>query len=122
MGKAKMKLSGEDKGKLISQVIQDKQATGLSLLDVSKTSTFCDFFIICSGESSRQTRAIYEAIIKFAKQNKSVFKVHHTEDDPLGQWLLIDLLDIVVHIFLDEVKDFYNLENLFKDATKISLS
>lgn len=103
----------------IIQFALGKKAMNPVLLDMSLISTFCDYFIICSGESPRQVEAIYNETIHCAKKEK--IKVHHTERDIDSQWMLIDFGSIVVHIFLDELREFYDLEHLWKEAKKVRL-
>jgi len=82
-----------------------------------KVSNLCDYFIICSGESSRQVKAICEETTKMCKKNK--IEIQHQERDELSQWILIDLFDIMLHVFLDEARKFYNLEHLWHEAKKV---
>ena len=103
----------------IIEFIQDKQAKDVVLLDIRKVSNLCDYFIICSGESARQVKAICEETIKMCKKNKIIMQ--HQESDELSRWILIDLADIMLHVFLDEARNFYNLEYLWSGAKKINL-
>jgi len=87
------------------------------ILDVSKFFSLYDYFVICSAETGRQVRAIYEEVEKSCKENH--IDIHHCEDDHACRWILVDLFDVLLHIFVDEARDFYNLEYLWRDAKKV---
>ncbi|UCG34805.1 MAG: ribosome silencing factor [Candidatus Omnitrophota bacterium] len=97
----------------------EKKARNPVVLDVSQFFSLYDYFIVCSAETGRQVRAIYEEIEKKCKESN--IDIHHFEDDHACRWILIDLFDILIHIFVDEARDFYNLEYLWRDAKKLQL-
>lgn len=86
---------------------------------MQKVSSFCDYFVICSGSSARQTKAISDAI-KDTLRKEGISPVH-AEGEQEASWILIDYGDIVAHIFLKDTRAFYNLEWLWSDATKLKL-
>ncbi|UCD15733.1 MAG: ribosome silencing factor [Candidatus Omnitrophota bacterium] len=96
-----------------------KKANKPVILDVKESCGFCDYFVICSADSSRQVEAICEEIRKKCKEEK--IRISHIEKDDLSQWVLIDILDVIFHIFIEEVRDFYNLEYLWKESKKINI-
>ncbi len=102
----------------IVEFISERQAKDIAVLDVSKISGICDCFVICSGDSGRQVRAIYEETVKACKNNG--IKIHHCEDDELSRWILIDFFDVILHVFLEEARSFYDLERLWSMAKKIN--
>ncbi|MCM8789160.1 MAG: ribosome silencing factor [Candidatus Omnitrophica bacterium] len=85
------------------------------MLDVRKLTWITDYLVIASGETKLQTRAVAEAIVE--KFDKPPFSIEGFETS----WILLDYGDIVVHIFLPEVREFYNLEKLWIDAERINL-
>lgn len=89
------------------------------VLDVRKVSNFCDFFVICSAESSAQVEAIYGWVLKKSKEDN--LTVHHKEKDDVYHWVLIDFFDVVLHIFLEEKRAFYNIEHLWSHAKRVRL-
>jgi len=89
------------------------------VIDVSAVSFVCDYFVVLSGESQPQVKAIYQEIIKKCKEKK--ITVHHSEADKDLRWMLIDLYDVVVHIFLRDVRAFYDIEHLWQEGKKIRL-
>lgn len=94
-----------------------KKALHLVLLDVHELSSVADVFIICSGRSNRQVKAIAEHIlVELKKQN---IKPLSTEGMSEGHWVLMDYGHIIIHIFYEPVRSFYDLESLWIDATRI---
>ena len=89
-------------------------------LDMRKVSTFCDYFIICSGSSHRMVKAISEEI-KDGLEKQGILPDHIEGVVKEAKWILIDCGDIVVHIFYEETRPFYNLEWLWSDAKKLKL-
>ena len=103
--------------KKIVEVAADKQATDVVLLDTRKICSFADYFVICSGDSDRQVEAIHRAI---AEALKAEGEVHcHSEGTAASGWMLLDLGNIVVHIFSTTERDFYQLESLWSEAPVI---
>lgn len=97
----------------------EKKANDPVILDVRDFSGICDYFVICSADTERQTKAIYETIAK--KCSKEKISISHSELDQECKWILIDLFDVIVHIFVDEAREFYNLEYLWKSANKVAI-
>ena len=96
-------------------MIEDKQAVDITLLDLRQVSVLADYFILCTSESTRQTRAILDAVALDLKQSGTV-PLHPPEGDPEAGWTLLDYGDVVVHIFDGPTRQFYNLEELWRDA------
>lgn len=89
------------------------------MLDVSKHSNLCDYFVICSGDSSAQVNAIFELVQENCK--KENLSIHHWEKDDFLNWILVDFFDVILHIFMDDARNFYNLENLWSQTKKIKI-
>jgi ribosome-associated protein len=100
---------------------QDRKAVNLILLDVGKICSFADYFVICSGTSTRHTRAISDAIQEKLKKKLNLFPVH-LEGYTQSEWILMDYFDFVVHIFSERAREFYDLERLWKAAPRVSVS
>ncbi len=94
----------------------DKKAFDISALDVSGLTSFTDVFVLCSTSSDRHLDAVATEI---RKRLKSQRKPLHIEGSGGGQWILIDFADVIVHIFTEERRAFYNLEGLWGDAPLI---
>ena len=94
-----------------------KKAMNLVALDVHNLTSFADVFIICSGRSNRQVNAIAEHIqVDLKKRNIKPLSVEGLGD---GQWVLLDYGHVIIHIFYDPVREFYDLEGLWMDAERI---
>jgi len=96
---------------------QEKKALNVRALDVRKTASFTDYFLICSGTSDRQVTTIADHIEgTLRKEGIRPFVVEGTRE---GRWALLDYADFVVHIFLDEVREFYKFDRLWGSAPEI---
>ncbi len=99
----------------IVDLVEEKQAVDITLLDLREVSVLADYFVICTSESSRQTRAILDAVVLTLKQ-EGILPLHPMEGGPESGWNLLDYGDVVVHVFDAETREFYALEQLWKDA------
>ncbi len=82
-------------------------------------SNFTDFFFICHGNSTKQTQAIRDSIEEKLVENN--IRCDHTEGYKQGDWILMDYIDFIVHIFTEEKRAFFNLERLWGDAKKVPI-
>jgi ribosome-associated protein len=98
---------------------QDRKALDLSLLELKEVSSFTDFFLICSGTSTRHTQAICDGVVEELK--KSGVTPAHVEGYSQAEWILLDYLGFVVHIFLERARRFYDLERLWKNARRVEI-
>lgn len=89
------------------------------MLDMKKASSITDFFILLSGNSTRQVKAITDYVIEKLRQKGQ--RVWHVEGYSYALWVLLDCADVVVHIFTPTVRKFYDLERLWADAPMITL-
>lgn len=110
----------EDLAKLVVQAAENKKAENIIVLDISKLSVIADYFVICHGNNERQVQAIVNEIRDQALKNN--YDVRGIEGAEEGRWVLIDLKDVVIHVFHREDRDFYNIERLWSDAPVVSLS
>jgi ribosome-associated protein len=109
-------MSTEEKCRLIVEAIREKKGHRIVTLDLTGVDhAICDAFIICHGESTTQVGAITESIRKQLKEDAGV-RPHHVEGLQNSQWVLIDFYDVLVHIFLEEFRSFYRLEELWADG------
>lgn len=97
----------------------EKKAFDLVLLEMKKMTSFTDYFLLCSGKSDRQVQAIAQAIEE--ELEKKEMRPLGQEGRNEGRWILMDYGDVVVHIFLEPVRAFYDLEGLWIDAPRIEL-
>ena len=118
-----MKVNAEPK-KLalrIASAAKAKKALKLAVLDMRSVCSFCDYFVIASGSSLRQTKAIAEAIIEDLQKDriKSLSEVN-TNDD--SGWIVLDYSSVIAHVFYKPMREFYSLERLWADAKKVRIS
>ena len=93
------------------------KALDLVLLDVSRFSSFADYFIICSGKSSRQVQGIAENVESALKDIG--IKPLGVEGKREGHWVLMDYADVIIHIFYEPIRSFYDLESLWSEASRL---
>ena len=99
----------------IAQVASDRKAIDIRVLDLRGTVGYTDYFVICSGNTERQTKAIHDAVYQELKDNEGLLP-RRAEGAGEARWILLDYLDCVVHVFTPEAREFYRLENLWGDA------
>jgi ribosome-associated protein len=98
------------------QAAQGRKALNLKVLNLQGVSSFTDYFLICSGTSTRHTQAISDAITE--QLSESGLEPSHVEGYSQAEWILLDYVDFVVHIFLERAREFYDLERLWKKAVR----
>jgi ribosome-associated protein len=113
-------LSTEEKVALMSRIATDRKAVDVVVLDMREASSITDYFLICSGGSERQVRAIADAIDEaLGPFGLALLGVEgHRE----GHWILMDYGDVIAHVFSQETREYYALERLWANAPKIDLS
>jgi ribosome-associated protein len=97
----------------------EKKAKDLLVLNVSEISAFADYFIICSGTSDRQVRAVAGAIQESLK--KAGILPLGVEGDAAARWILLDYDDVIIHVFLESARAFYDLERLWSEAPRMAV-
>ncbi len=105
--------------KIIVQALYDKKAKDIVALDITDVTSLGNYFIICSCTSSTQLRACTDEVEE--KMKEKGFSLAHKEGYQGGTWILMDYNDVIVHIMLEETREFYSLEKLWSDAKKIEL-
>jgi ribosome-associated protein len=99
---------------------EDKKASEIVILDLRKAAGFTDYFVICSGQNSRQIRAIADGVMEALSGAGS--KPAHVEGYDRSEWILIDYFDFIVHVFAPETRGFYGLERLWGNAERIEVA
>ncbi len=97
----------------------EKKAKDLIILNVSSVSSFADYFILCSGTSDRQVRAIAAAIQESLKRAEIL--PLGVEGEDAGRWILLDYDDVIIHVFLESVRTFYDLERLWFETPRAAI-
>ena len=98
----------------LAELALTKKADDIKLLDLRKITTIADFFVICTAHSEPQVKAVADAILEGAKKDGET--VWHKEGTNMKSWVLLDFVDVVVHVFLKDTRSFYSLEKLWGDA------
>ncbi|MBI4846694.1 MAG: ribosome silencing factor [Candidatus Omnitrophica bacterium] len=107
----------KSKAMKIVEIAQSKKALNPIVLDVRKISNFCDFFVIFTGSSKTHICSIADEIDK--EMRLLGVRAHHLEGYKDSQWVVLDYSSVIVHIFDEETRAFYDLEHLWADASKV---
>jgi ribosome-associated protein len=102
----------------IVEGIQEKKGKDIVSLDIRELkSSVTDFFVICHAENTRQVKALADSVEEFTRKNLDE-KPWHTEGSENANWILLDYVNVVVHVFNKEARDFYHIEDLWADAKR----
>ncbi len=101
----------------IVEIAEDKQASDIVMLDLQQLNYVADYFVICSGDSDRQLKAILDAIDELI--GREFGREARVEGAPDTGWVLLDYGDVVVHIFSAALRDYYRIERLWSKATPV---
>jgi ribosome-associated protein len=112
-----MTLSPERLAITIAAHAADRKASDIVALDLREVAGYTDFFVICSGNTDRQTKAIHDSIHVGLKKQDGLLP-RRVEGVGEARWILMDYLDVVVHIFTPNTRDFYRLESLWGDVPR----
>lgn len=91
----------------------EKLADEVRIIDLRGVVSYTDYFVVCTGQNARLTKAIADHIIDYVGENGGPRKPRRRESDPEGTWLLLDYNDVVMHVFTPEARQFYRLESLW---------
>ncbi|MGB2600451.1 MAG: ribosome silencing factor [Candidatus Omnitrophota bacterium] len=108
------RLTSLSKARLIAQVAAEKKGENIVIMDMQKISTMCDWFVLVSASSSRRINAISNTIQR--KLSKEGISPARVEGKQSQYWVLLDFEDVVVHVFYEQIRDFYGLERLWSEA------
>jgi ribosome-associated protein len=112
-------ISSWEKTLHLTHAALEKKACDLVVLDVRELTSIADYFIICSGRSDRQVQSIAQGLQEDALEEG--FKPFAVEGTQRGHWVLMDFSDVIVHIFYEPVREFYDLDGLWGDAPRATL-
>ena len=113
-------ISPEQMAAAIAELAADRKAVDIVQLDLRGMIGYADYFVICTGRSDRQTKAIHDAIHQGMKSEHSLLP-SRVEGLTEARWILIDYLDVVVHIFTPETREYYRLEQLWGEAPSLAV-
>ena len=115
-----MEITSRRLAHLAGEFALEKKAFDVKILDLRKLSSVCDFFVVCSADVEVHAKAIADGIME--NLQKRGINFWHNEGYQACRWILLDYVDVVIHIFLPEVREFYALEKLWGDARMEELS
>ena len=105
---------------LLARALDSKKGGDIKVLKTEGLTTLADYFVICTATSNTQVKAMSDACEETAEKNGE--RAHHIEGHRGGTWLLMDFSSVVVHVFTDEARKFYDLERLWSDAEEMDIS
>jgi ribosome-associated protein len=108
---------GEELAMRIAGIASDRKAIDIAVVDLRGIASYTDFFVVCSGNTERQTKAIHDAVHRELKDELGLLP-RRAEGLGEARWILLDYLDCVLHVFTPDAREFYRLENLWGDAPK----
>lgn len=113
-------MESKEKAKKIATLLDDKLASNIVVLEMEGVSLLADYFILATGKSSRQNKALQGYVEE--DMTKEGIEPLQIEGQSSGDWILLDYGDVIIHLFTEEQRSYYDLERLWKDAVKIELS
>jgi len=108
-----------DKARLCLKIIKERKALTPVMFELGKLTSLTDYFLIASGNSSRQVQAIARHLTR--RMREEGFRAYGVEGEREGHWVLMDYGDVVIHIFYEPVREVYDLEGLWIEAPRIDL-
>jgi len=114
-------VSSKDMARLAALAASDKRATDIMALDVAELLVVTDYFVICTGNTDIQVKAIADEVEDRLRKELGIKPIGR-EGLPEAKWVLLDFADVVVHVFQPEERDFYRLEKLWNEAPRLELS
>ena len=105
--------------KIAVKAVDDKKASDIVILDISDVATFANHFLLCTGDSSRQIHAIADEVEQ--KLEAGGLRPSHVEGYQHAEWVLMDYIDLVVHIFSKSARAYYDLERLWRDGRRLNV-
>jgi len=103
--------------KLVAAAGLDKKAERIEIIDIGEKVDYADFLVLMSGRSDRQVRAVADGVVEVLREQGH--RPGSIEGMQQGQWVLVDYTDVIVHVFVDEARRYYDLEGLWMDATRV---
>lgn len=113
-------MNNEEKIRIAAEACDDKRAEDIIVLNMKEVSLMTDYFLICHGSNERQVQAIARSI-KETLEEKDIH-INRMEGFEQARWILVDLGDIVCHVFHKDERSYYNLERLWGDASQVELN
>ena len=114
-------LTSLEQARRIADLAQEKLASDVLILDMRPVCSYTDYFVVCTGNNPRQAKAIYDEVREGLKREAGAVpqRVHGERD---AKWILADYLDVVLHVFTPEARDYYRLEELWADVPSVEVA
>ena len=109
-----------EQARRIAALAQDKLARDVVILDMQPVCTYTDYFVVCTGANARQTKGIWDEVHARLKKDESLLP-RSVAGEREATWIVADYLDVVLHVFTPEARDFYRLEDLWGDVPQEAL-
>lgn len=113
-------MPSEEKALLVAQWLDEKQGEDIVIMDVAEMSSVTDMTIVVSARGVKHAKALSEVLLDRTAEEKIEFLT--IEGQKTGEWVLVDLNDVLVHIFLDELRQFYNIEGMWSEAPRVEFT
>jgi ribosome-associated protein len=110
-------MESEELAKNLKRVLEDKKGLDVEQMDLRERSTFTDFFLVATGTSTTHVSALALEVDRYANENN--INIIGSEGERESQWVLVDLGDVIVHVFLNETRALYNLDKLWSQDTML---
>jgi ribosome-associated protein len=111
-------ISSEDRAVTSAALALDKKAFNVRILDIRKVSTIADYLVLATGTSDKQVIAIADSVRTGLKKFGKVLDIEGAKE---GKWVVIDYGDVIVHVFLEEMRSYYNLDELWSNAAEVAV-
>ena len=110
-------MTSTEQARRIAALVQEKLARDVVILDMRPVCTYTDYFVICTGNNMRQTKGIWDEVHARLKKEDSLLP-RSSAGDTEATWIVADYLDVVLHVFTPEARDFYRLDDLWGDVPR----
>ena len=112
-------MASDDKARLVAGWLDEKQGENIVIINVAKMSSVTDMTMVVSARGVKHAKALADFILEMTSNENIEFLT--MEGHKSGEWILVDLNDVLVHIFIDELREFYNIEGMWAEAPRVEL-
>ncbi len=111
-------IASMEKARIVADWLDAKQGRDIIIMDVAAMSSVTDMTLVVSARGVKHAKALADHVLAMAAENEIEFL--RMEGHRTGEWILLDLNDVLVHVFLDELREFYNIEGMWSEAPRVS--
>ena len=113
-------MTSEELARRVAAIADTKQAADIVVLDMREMVAYTDFLVLCTARNQRQAKAIHDEVRETMKREQGLAP-EHVEGERQAEWILVDYLDAILHVFSPEARDYYRLETLWGEAPRLTL-